>query len=199
MSYNLDNFLIGSKLRDFRIQANLKLSQAAAIAGVSPAFISMVENGKSGISIAKIHTLLAIYGKTLSDLSDAPVSNSDFVNVADANLVAVEKGIRIFGLAKDDSRYHISGFYLYFEPGASNQFDYHAGAEFLIVLEGTFELRFHSVEDGGDVYTTRQLSTGDTMVYTSSIGHEYKNISDKVGKLLIVEICGKNQSLSSGE
>lgn len=197
MSYDLDNYLTGEKLRSFRLEANMTLAQAAESVGVSPAFISMVESGKSGITFAKVHALLDLYGKDLFDLSVSTDADAEIISISNAGLVASEPGVRILGLARagDVLPYNIGGFYLYYEPGAKNQFDYHPGAEFLVVIEGTFELRFHTVKNGKDVYSTRTLSAGDTIVYSSAVGHEYKNIGDSIGRLLIVEVNDKSSPL----
>lgn len=46
----IDNYITGTKLKGFRQQKGLSLAKAAHEIGVTPAFISMVENGKCGIS-----------------------------------------------------------------------------------------------------------------------------------------------------
>lgn len=47
------NHLMGAKLKEFRLQSGLSIASAAATVGVTSSFISMVENGKSGISLAE--------------------------------------------------------------------------------------------------------------------------------------------------
>ena len=41
----IDNYITGTKLKGFRQQKGLSLAKAAHEIGVTPAFISMVENG----------------------------------------------------------------------------------------------------------------------------------------------------------
>lgn len=64
----IDNYITGTKLKGFRQQKGLSLAKAAHEIGVTPAFISMVENGKCGISFEKVHSLVKLYGKTLEDI-----------------------------------------------------------------------------------------------------------------------------------
>lgn len=65
----IDNYITGTKLKGFRQQKGLSLAKAAHEIGVTPAFISMVENGKCGISFEKVHSLVKLYGKTLEDIT----------------------------------------------------------------------------------------------------------------------------------
>ncbi len=187
MEYKLDNYLVGTKLKEFRLKASMTLAQAAEVIGVSAAFISMVENGKCGIGFSKLHALLTCYGKNFSDLSNTPVGDSASVNVTEANVIAVEEGVRILGLAKSRAARNVGGFYLYYEPGASNQFDYHRGIDYVFVVDGEFELTLQNRESGE--VTRHPLAAGDTMVYQSILGHSYKNVGSRVGVLLIVEIA----------
>ena len=186
MEYKLDNYLIGAKLKEFRLKASMTLAQAADAVGVSAAFISMVENGKCGISFSKLHALLTCYGRNFSDLSNTPVGDTASVNITAANMIAAEEGVRILGLAKASATHNVGGFYLYYEPGASNQFDYHNGMDYVFVVDGEFELTLRNPNSKES--TTHPLFSGDTMVYPATLGHSYKNIGSRVGILFIVEI-----------
>ena len=75
------NHITGEKLREFRLQSGLSIATAADAVSVTPAFISMVENGKCGISFQKIHSLVTLYGKTLSDLTTVSSSESRIINL----------------------------------------------------------------------------------------------------------------------
>ena len=186
MDYKLDNYLVGTKLREFRLKASMTLAQASEAIGVSAAFISMVENGKSGISFSKLHALLTCYGRTFSDLSNAPDDDTAAVNITAANMIAAEEGVRILGLAKASAAHNVGGFYLYYQPGASNQFDYHSGMDYVFVVDGEFELTLRNPNNAEAAI--HPLVSGDTMVYPSTLGHSYKNIGSRVGILFIVEI-----------
>lgn len=190
MPMYIDQIVTGRKLKDFRIQAGLSLAQAAEKAGITAAFISMVENGKSGISFQKAHTLLAIYGKQLSDMSPDVAKDQHVVNTAQAAEVISEPGVRILGLAKSKSPYQSGGFLLYFEPGAQHAYDYHKGMDYLMVLEGSFELYLKETEDGP--VEMHALHVGDTTFYPAEKWHSFRNISDKVGALFVLEIIAES-------
>ena len=164
------NHLMGAKLKEFRLQSGLSIASAAATVGVTSSFISMVENGKSGISLQKVHALLALYGKTLSDLTTASSSESRIINLSSAPEALSEPGVKVFCLAKAEDPYYLGGFYLYFEPGAWFEYDHHGGLEYVLVLEGSFERK------------------GDTTIYPADSPHSFRNTSDKFSALFVVEI-----------
>ena len=65
-----DIALPGEKLKTFRKEAGLTLKAVADELKVSIPFLSMVENGKSGISFENLHRMLRLYGKNLGDLTE---------------------------------------------------------------------------------------------------------------------------------
>lgn len=184
--YNVDNYVIGAKLKEFRRQSGLSLAKAAESAGVTPAFISMVENGKCGISFQKTHALVTLYGKNLADISPLPSTDGKVINLNSASEIAFESGVKIFSLAKSKKPFYLGGFRLYFEPGAQHAFDHHNGVEYVLVLDGEFDLYLQSSHNGS--VETRHLLPGDTTTYPSSTQHSFKNASDKFASLFILEI-----------
>ena len=146
----------------------------------------MVENGKSGISLQKVHALLALYGKTLSDLTAASSSESRIINLSSAPEALSEPGVKVFCLTKAEDPYYLGGFYLYFEPGAWFEYDHHGGVEYVLVLEGSFELAIHPLSHGPE--ELRYLRKGDTTIYPADSPHSFRNTSDKFSALFVVEI-----------
>src|SRR4029079_5761908 len=59
---------LGSALRAARPAKALSLSAVAAATGISPSFLSLVENGKSDITIGRLVRLVTFYGIHLGDL-----------------------------------------------------------------------------------------------------------------------------------
>lgn len=100
---HVDNFILGAKLREFRNEKGYTLAQAAEKVQVTAAFLSMLENGKTGITINKLHALLDSYDKSLADLTPKHNNNGSVINMADAELIVSEPGFRLMGLAKDKS------------------------------------------------------------------------------------------------
>ena len=134
-NHNVDNYIMGTRLKEFRQQAGLSLAKVAESVGVTPAFISMVENGKCGISFQKVHALVKLYGKTLADVTSThPLADEKVINLNAASEVAFEPGIKAFGLAKGTDPFKLGGFRLFYEPGAQ-----HIGVVSLDLLKHTYQ------------------------------------------------------------
>lgn len=69
---------LGSRLRRGRIAAGLSVAAAAAAAGLSAGFISLIENGKTDASVGRLTKLLTTYRMHWSDVFDVnlPVQSS---------------------------------------------------------------------------------------------------------------------------
>ncbi|WP_063128619.1 TetR family transcriptional regulator [Nocardia fusca] len=70
---------VGGRARQARIAAGLSLRAVAQRIAVSPATLSAIENGRTGVSIPRLHELAALLGTTVSWLigeQDAPATGS---------------------------------------------------------------------------------------------------------------------------
>lgn len=184
---NEENRRIGQRLKAFRKQQGLSLAEAAAHIEVSPAFISMVENGKSGISFHRTHQLVTLYGKSLADLTETESADADIINLNTAPMVAGEEGVTIYGLAKQDNGLHLGGFRMCFEPGAEHDFDHHDGYEYVLIIEGEFRLRLKDMVTGE--VSEKRLHAGDTTIYSSNSFHSWKNVGTTFASLFVIEAC----------
>src|SRR5688572_20457765 len=61
--------MLGPQLRALRHARKLTLSKAAEKADVSVSFLSALEKGDSGVSVATLRRVLALYGTTLAELT----------------------------------------------------------------------------------------------------------------------------------
>lgn len=82
---------LGPRLREARLRARLSLRAAARELGVSPSFVSQMENGKSQPSVATLYSLAQLLGVSVDELfaAEAPDATSD-TTVVDSD--AVEGG-----------------------------------------------------------------------------------------------------------
>lgn len=172
----------GRLLRRFRKEAGYTLAQAAEKLGVSPPFLSMVENGRSGISFKNVHKLLELYDKTMADLAPIKVVSKQVVNIRDGTpLPDIEKGIAAFSLAGRGSFPGAESYRLDFEPGRGNLFDSHRGVEYVVVLSGDFSLTL--ADDPPRVF---EVKPGDTITYPGTTAHQWMNRGNTRGSLLII-------------
>lgn len=180
------NHLMGAKLKEFRLQSGLSIASAAATVGVTSSFISMVENGKSGISLQKVHALLALYGKTLSDLTAASSSESRIINLSSAPEALSEPGVKVFCLAKAGDPYYLGGFTFISSPAHGSNMTITAAWSMCWCWRGALSwqyIRFPTDQRSCAIFER------ETRRYTPPIPqHSFRNTSDKFSALFVVEI-----------
>lgn len=62
---------LGSRLRQARVDADMTLRELARTLGVSPSFVSQLENGKSQPSVATLYSLAQVLGVSIDRLFEA--------------------------------------------------------------------------------------------------------------------------------
>lgn len=164
---------LGTALRRLRRERRLSLSQVAQATLVSASFLSLVENGKSDITIGRLVRLVDFYGVSIVDL--LPSSDSSDPEVVRAmegrKLRSPAEGIDIYLLASDTQR-SMMPMLLVFEPGAAlAEYGRHQGEEFVQVLEGRLELDVAGSKP-------RLLGRGDSAYYPADRPHLFRNADE---------------------
>lgn len=171
---------VGGILRALRQARDLSLSEVAQGTSISASFLSMVENGRSDITIGRLIRLMQFYGVSLADLlPHAQGSDPDVVHEHERRrLHSPTEGMDIFMLAPETER-GMMPMLLAFKPGAGRK-DYgrHAGQEFLFVLEGELILELEGSEP-------RRLKAGDAACYPGDRPHLLRNGSKRKALRLI--------------
>lgn len=109
---------LGARLKDVRIRSGLSLREVARQLGVSPSFVSQMENGKSQPSVATLYSVTQLLGVSIDDLFatvplaggvldplhavDGAVSRTSLASISDA-WPAGESGGRI-SIVRPDAR-----------------------------------------------------------------------------------------------
>ncbi len=171
---------LGVELRTLRQSRRLSLSDLAEATGISASFLSLVENGRSDITIGRLSRLVDFYGITINDLLPAPRnSDADIVRRLDARrLHSQDEGIDVYLLTSGTTR-SMMPMLVEFAPGAAlAEQGRHAGEEFVHVLEGALRLEV----EGDD---PRVLHAGDSAYYTSDRPHLFRNDSDDLPLRLV--------------
>lgn len=164
---------LGPALRAARRAKSLSLSEVAAATGISASFLSLVENGKSDITIGRLVRLVAFYGLHLADLVLVePAEDPDLVRKSEQQtLPSPAEGIQ-FRLLAPTTRATMMPMIVEFEPSARlAEFGRHAGEEFVHVLRGSLELELEGSEP-------RILRAGDSAYYNAERPHLFRNASD---------------------
>jgi transcriptional regulator with XRE-family HTH domain len=165
---------LGTRLRALRRARSLSLSEVAEATRISASFLSLVENGRSDITIGRLTRLVDFYRVTINDL--LPVSGGDDTDVVrrgDARqLHSPDEGIDVYLLTSGTDG-SMMPMLLEFEPSAGLvEFGHHAGEEFVHVIEGELRLEIEGS-------APRLLQAGDSAYYAGDRPHLFRNSSDK--------------------
>jgi transcriptional regulator with XRE-family HTH domain len=165
---------LGRRLRSTRLEHNLSLSDVAERTGISASFLSLVENGKSDITIGRLTRLVECYGLSITDLIPPPTPAQAFVVRASeaALLHSAAEGIDFFLLVPNVKR-TMMPMLVEIQPGASlAEYGRHPGEEFVHVIEGELTLDLEGVEP-------RVLAPGDSAYYDAQHPHLFRNEDPK--------------------
>ncbi|HYM84527.1 MAG TPA: MerR family transcriptional regulator [Candidatus Dormibacteraeota bacterium] len=168
---------IAARLRALRSRRRLTLRDAAARSGLSVSFISGLERGLTGASIAALRRLTDAYGSTLAELLDEPTVGR-LVRTADRRVLDTGSGVRIEHLASAPVSLEPQLFVL--EAGATSDGAYsHPGEEFMYVLDGQIAVWLGESE----VY---RLAIGDSLTFPSTVSHRFQALGETQTRLLWV-------------
>lgn len=172
-----DNVEVGRRLRKLRQVRDLKLQDLAKGTGLSASFLSMVENGKSDITLAKLQRIVQFYGITIGSLLDGTATDRVVTRADERSLLhSPAEGVRTELMVPDLNR-RIEAVLMTFEPGADYEGSLsHEGEEVIFIVRGQLEL----VLDEKERYV---LNQGDTASYSSTRTHKFRNIHSGVSVL----------------
>ena len=165
---------LGAGLRSVRQAKRLSLSEVAGATGISSSFLSLVENGRSDITIGRLARLVEFYGVPLADL--VPVRSgpdADVVRKTEQRILPSPAEGITFLLLTRDTRGSMMPMIVEFEPSAYlAEYGRHQGDEFVHVLQGRLELVLEGSEP-------RILKAGDSAYYSAERPHLFRNASDR--------------------
>lgn len=174
---------VGAQLRGLRAARRLSLGDVARETGISASFLSLVENGRSDITIGRLTRLVDYYGITITDLLPAPGTRDPDVVRSDETrqLHSPEEGTTIYLLSSGTDRTMLP-MLLELAPGASlAESGHHAGEEFVHVLAGRLRLEIDAAEP-------QELAAGDSAYYKSDRPHMFRNASaDEPLRLICID------------
>jgi quercetin dioxygenase-like cupin family protein len=165
---------LGAKLRAARLARGLSLGQVAETTDISRSFLSLVENGKSDITIGRLTRLIDCYGISITELiPTAPPADAEVVRPSERRQLHSEaEGIDFLLLTPDTER-TMMPMLVEFAPGAGlAEHGHHQGDEFIIVLSGELELELEGS-------LPRRLRTGDAAYYSAERPHRFRNASSR--------------------
>jgi DNA-binding transcriptional MerR regulator len=159
---------VGARLRAQRHRAGLTLRTVAEQTGMSVSFLSAVERGVTGLSIARLHALVKLYGITVQELLMDRRTDGRLVR-ADARprFPTSNAGIQIEQLALGSTA--MEPHYYLVQPGAGSDGSYdHAGEELVFILSGRLEVWLDEREH-------YEMEAGDSLYFPSTLPHRWLN------------------------
>jgi transcriptional regulator with XRE-family HTH domain len=163
---------LGAQLRALRGARRLSLGDVARETGISASFLSLVETGRSDITMGRLTRLVDYYGISITDLlPQAEDTDPDVVRAGETRtLHSPQEGTTMYLLTSGPERSMLP-MLLELDPGSSlAERGRHAGEEFVHVLAGTLRLEL----DGSEPF---ELSAGDSAYYRSDRPHLFRNAS----------------------
>jgi transcriptional regulator with XRE-family HTH domain len=146
----------GRALRDLRRERKLSLRDVSEATGISSSFLSLVENGKSDITIGRLMTLASFFDVHVSDLLP-PGAGRDPIVIRAADRRYIEspsEGIDLYLLGPDSERRFLPILAEFKDGSHVVEFVQHEGEEYIYVLEGRVSLEVEGHEpvvlDRGD-------------------------------------------------
>jgi len=165
-----DRRVDGRPLRRLRQRQGLSLREAGERTGLSVSFLSALERGVSGASIATLQRLTAAYGTTMSELFGPPIEKRQRLVRAGRRPVLRlgDASVRIEQLARGATQLEPQLFVL--ASGATSDGSYaHEGEEFLYLLSGALTVWV------GDSETYSLTDEGDALSFPSTMPHRWRN------------------------
>lgn len=180
---------LGGRLLDLRRRSGKSLRQAAALAGLSPAFISLVERGQTEIGLSRLIRLADAYDSNIADLlAEIHGAEVEYVPAAEALVPPRAEGDpKVIYLTSPS--WQLQPFRIEVEPGASLKSLSHAGEEFIHCIAGEIEMSVNGRE-----WT---LATGDTIVVPPHAQHSYHNRRRKLA-VVVGAVAPPSRSPATG-
>ena len=189
-----EEFDVGARLRDIRIQQGLSQRQLAQRARVPHGLISMIERNHSSPSVASLRKILSGVNMSMADFFDATASRHARNQVFFSPRELVDLTAKLSDHDKahpqgqlslrqvGDARTHnLQILHESYEPGADTGETMleHDAREGGVVVSGELE-----VTVGTQV---RVLKAGDAYLFDSRLPHRFRNISDR--SAVVISAC----------
>jgi transcriptional regulator with XRE-family HTH domain len=183
---------LGSRLRALRTERGLSLSQLEAATDISSSFLSLVESGKSDITISRLLRLADFFDVDLGDLVEGSRVDRrplEVIREEEGSVVASQaEGVQIRFIGH--SRWQLSPRVAEYEPGGTVELEegeaaarelLHHHELFFYVVAGTFEVTAHGE---GPV----RVGRGDAILVRDG-ADRVVNVGRGNGKLLVVGVA----------
>lgn len=176
----------GKRLKELRIQRNLRLSDVAALTGLAVSTISKVERNQMALTYDRLQQLAEGLGVDFAALfqSGGDTYHSGLIALAESGEFRRQETAQynyeyLFTDVWGKTMVPITGTVKSHSPSDFTGFNRHAGEEFVHVISGEITIHF----DGAPPATVKQ---GESIYFDSSRGHIYTSSSKEDARILVV-------------
>jgi transcriptional regulator with XRE-family HTH domain len=176
---------LGPRLRSLRRMRSLSLAQVAAATGISSSFLSLVENGKNDLTVARLIRLASYYNVAVTDLlPDVEDDRPEVVRRAHQRRIpSRSEKMDLYLLVHEGSAAMTPVIAIYEVGGGTHEFISYDCDQFDHVLEGSIAVVFEGDEP-------IVLDEGDSVYYSAKRPHKYKNVGDGRARVMHVRSPG---------
>lgn len=171
-----------AKLKKYREDEGYTLEEVSSAVGISPSYLSRIENGKTGVSFEIMDKLAAFYGESTLRFFD--INNNDNSEVLRKGkgkiLLTGLQGVKIESLINsDNSSFESVKFIVEPKCGDFKSHNHNSGEEFIYVLKGKLIVTL-------DNTTEFKIAEGDSIHFKSNRMHKWNNPTDDTVEILWV-------------
>ena len=173
---------LGERLRALRRERGFSLAKVAKDTGISQSFLSLVETGRTDITIGRLIRLVGFYGVHISELLPSASGPNAIVvrSGQEQHVISPAEGIDVYLLTSTTNGRMMMPVVAIFEPGGGlAEYSEHEGEEMVHVLSGSIE-----AEIGGNEPIT--LKKHDTVHFRANQPHSYRNPGKRRAVVLAV-------------
>jgi transcriptional regulator with XRE-family HTH domain len=183
-------------LRRLRTERQLSQAELATATGISSSFLSLVEQGRSDVTIGRLLRLAEFYDLELIDLLGRRDPNADPVHVLRAdpeNMIHSEaEGVDVFDLGAGSRSVLVPTLSVY-QPGGEVEINHaHEYDAMLFVLDGTFEIEIPNREPV-------RLRRGEGATHRNITSYRVRNVSKRTGRALGITLRHQTSYASGTE
>lgn len=175
---------LGPRIKETRLNRGITLRKLAKDIGVSPSFISQVEQGKAQPSIDSLKHIAQVLSVNCSyligeetgvEIEAKPQAVKNKFNPEKLNNISIKK------MVPENMDNNLEPSLLVLNPGAQSAEDMSSqkGEEFLLVLSGQMEINLNEQK-----YT---LNEGENIYFNSAVKYNFKNTSTEPAKVLWIK------------
>jgi DNA-binding transcriptional MerR regulator/quercetin dioxygenase-like cupin family protein len=163
--------LLSKKWRQFRVEGGKTLEEVSTAVGISPSYLSKIENGLANISYEILERLAEYYDQNILFFFEEESNPRKKIAREEGTPVDIGlPGVNIWSLVAGQGA-HMKAMFYSVDPQCGNFHDHsHFGEEFLYILEGEIEFTLNDQE----VY---RLQKGDSFFFHSREKHKWLNPS----------------------